>query len=76
MKLRYLGGYFQIVVQPVETKGQLSSKPRSKFDPLDWIDSVDEQSETLQLPRSLYILAKAHTAVRLTFQNLTSNIGQ
>lgn len=45
------GGYFQIAVQSVETKSQSSTKPRLKFDPLDWVDSVDERSETLQLPR-------------------------
>ena len=44
-------GCFQSAVHPVETKAeQMSVKPTSKFDPLDWTDSTDEQSETLQLP--------------------------
>lgn len=48
----YLGGCFQSAVQLKETKAdQLSLKPRSKFDPLDWMDSNDEQDETLELPR-------------------------
>lgn len=56
MKLRYFLIFFffssQSAVQPVETKAdQLSLKPRLKFDPLDWVDSIDEQSETVQVLR-------------------------
>lgn len=52
MKFRcLLGACFQSAVQPVESKAdQLSLKPRTKFDPLDWTDPSDEQSEPLQLP--------------------------
>lgn len=69
-EIKICGGYFKIAVQSVETKGQLSTKPRLKFDPLDWIDSVDEQSETLQLQRWLHF----GKSCSLTLQNLPSNI--
>ncbi|XP_056873255.1 N-acetyltransferase ESCO2 isoform X1 [Takifugu flavidus] len=60
-----------IAVQSVETKGQLSTKPRLKFDPLDWIDSVDEQSETLQLPSSPNTLIEKYGLTKQVKVSLT-----
>ncbi|KAM6992337.1 N-acetyltransferase ESCO2 [Tautogolabrus adspersus] len=54
----------EAAVQPVETEeNQPSTKQRSKFDPTDWMDSTNEEPETLQPSRFPKTLTKEMSIV-------------